>query len=168
MTGAGVHAHLETPVGRLLLVGDGDHLCAVRFPGGRHHGDVPPEGSRPDAHALGEPLRQLTAYFAGELREFELPLRAAGTAFQQRVWGLLREIPFGRTTHYGALAEALGEPGAARAVGAANGRNPIPVIVPCHRVIGADGSLTGFAGGLQRKQWLLAHEGLGGGQATLF
>ncbi len=104
--------------------------------------------------------RQLSEYFAGSRRTFELPLRLQGTAFQQTVWRRLTEIPYGDTWSYGQLAARIGKPGASRAVGLANGRNPIAILVPCHRVIGADGSLTGYGGGLERKQWLLAHEGL--------
>jgi methylated-DNA-[protein]-cysteine S-methyltransferase len=104
--------------------------------------------------------RQLKEYFAGTRRKFDLRLRMQGTDFQQRVWRTLTEIPYGETWSYGQLAKHIGSPNASRAVGLANGRNPIAVIVPCHRVIGADGSLTGFGGGLPRKRWLLTHEGL--------
>jgi methylated-DNA-[protein]-cysteine S-methyltransferase len=165
---SGVHAWLDSPLGRLLLLGEDGVLTGVRFPGGRHRDAVPPPDSREAPAALAEAREQLAAWFAGDRRDFDLPLRLDGTAFQRRVWAQLRTIPFGATTHYGAIAEALGEPGAARAVGAANGRNPIPVIVPCHRVIGADGALTGFGGGLERKRWLLAHEGAPGAQGELF
>jgi len=103
--------------------------------------------------------RQLDEYFARTRTSFDLPLDAEGTAFERRVWDLLRAIPYGTTTSYGELARRLGEPKDARAVGAANGKNPIPIIVPCHRVIGANGDLTGFGGGLERKRWLLEHEG---------
>jgi methylated-DNA-[protein]-cysteine S-methyltransferase len=108
---------------------------------------------------IGEARRQLDAYFARRLEIFDLPLAPNGTGFQRQVWSALVKIPFGTTTTYGALARQLGNAAAMRAVGAANGRNPIPIIVPCHRVIGSDGSLTGFGGGLERKQWLLRHEG---------
>ena len=108
---------------------------------------------------LDEARRQLTAYFAGRLRAFDLPLAPNGTDFQRRVWVELTKIPFGTTVSYGELARRLSNAAAVRAVGAANGRNPIPIIVPCHRVIGSNGSLTGFGGGLPRKQWLLRHEG---------
>ncbi len=111
-----------------------------------------------DAPPLGEARRQLEAYFAGELHEFDLPLAPSGTGFQLRVWEELRAIPYGETISYGELARRMGDPGLARAVGLANGRNPLPVIVPCHRVIGADGSLTGFGGGLDRKRKLLELE----------
>ena len=107
---------------------------------------------------LASAAEQLAAYFAGELRVFDLPLGAEGTGFQRLVWRALDTIPFGETRTYGAIAHAIGRPSASRAVGAANGRNPISIIVPCHRVIGASGELTGYAGGVEMKQWLLAHE----------
>jgi methylated-DNA-[protein]-cysteine S-methyltransferase len=109
---------------------------------------------------LSAAVRQLTEYFAGTRREFDLPLRLQGTTFQTRVWRELSEIPYGQTWSYGQLAHRIEKPSASRAVGLANGRNPISILVPCHRVIGADGSLTGYGGGLERKRWLLAHEGL--------
>lgn len=151
---------MPSPVGELLLVGDGAALAGVSFASnkrGRPRGAVPASWTRDD-EALSEARRQLDEYFAGERIDFDLALRPEGSAFQQRVWSLLREIPFGETTSYGQIARRAGQPNAARAVGLANGSNPIPVIVPCHRVIGADGSLTGFGGGLDRKRWLLAHE----------
>jgi methylated-DNA-[protein]-cysteine S-methyltransferase len=123
------------------------------------------EGWNPPAGALHKSdtvltatARQLAAYFAGRLRRFDLPLAPAGTPFQQRVWSALSGIPFGETRSYGQLAEAIGKASAMRAVGAANGRNPISIVVPCHRVIGADGSLTGFGGGIERKRFLLSLE----------
>jgi methylated-DNA-[protein]-cysteine S-methyltransferase len=109
---------------------------------------------------LPEAIRQLGEYFTGQRRKFDLPLRLHGTEFQQRVWNVLREIPYGVTWSYGELARRIDNPNASRAVGLANGRNPISILVPCHRVIGADGSLTGYGGGLERKRWLLAHERL--------
>jgi methylated-DNA-[protein]-cysteine S-methyltransferase len=112
-----------------------------------------------DARAFREAAKQLRAYFAGELTQFELNLRPHGTPFQARVWSALQQIPYGQTTTYGQLATKLGDPRAVRAVGLANARNPIAIVIPCHRVIGADGGLTGYGGGLERKQWLLAHEG---------
>ncbi len=111
-----------------------------------------------DHDALAGVSGQLRQYFAGRRRSFDLPLAPAGTAFQQRVWMALREIPLGTTTTYGHIASMVGRPAAARAVGAANGRNPISIVVPCHRVVGADGSLTGYASGVARKRWLLDHE----------
>lgn len=152
------HSHLETPVGPLGLVGDGEYLLRVLFPDAGRAVMIADCGRRDDG-ALATARTQLAQWFAGERRAFDLPLRLDGTPFQRRVWAALREIPFGRTESYGALARRIGHPTSSRAVGAANGSNPVPVIVPCHRVIGADGSLTGFGGGLPCKRWLLAHEG---------
>lgn len=149
-------AALSTPIGELLLVSDGDALVALRFDDERRG---PPTAGGERDPVLRSASAQLRAYFAGERTAFDLPLRPGGTPFERRVWGALREIPYGETTSYGAIADRLGEPGAARAVGRANARNPIPVIVPCHRVIGADGSLTGFGGGLACKRALLDLEG---------
>lgn len=124
----------------------------------RRHAAALPGDVRRDDGPFRAAREQLEAYFAGELEEFTLELAPAGTPFQQRVWRALLEIPFGTTESYGALARRIGLPQAARAVGLANGRNPISIVIPCHRVIGADGSLTGYGGGLERKRWLLAHE----------
>jgi methylated-DNA-[protein]-cysteine S-methyltransferase len=146
---SGVHS-VDTPIGPLLLSGEGGHLTSARF-----DADAEARSTEPlflDAEA------QLHAYFAGELERFELPLAPRGTAFQRSVWDALLEIPYGGTTTYSELARTLGRPSACRAVGAANGRNPLPVIVPCHRVIGAAGALTGYGGGLDRKRRLLALE----------
>ena len=145
-------ATLSTPIGELLLVSDGAALVALRFDDARR-GEPTPGGA--EAPLIGRASGQLREYFAGERSSFDLPLRPAGTPFEQRVWDELRRIPYGETTSYGEIAARIGEPAAARAVGRANGRNPIPVIVPCHRVIGADGSLTGFGGGLACKRALL-------------
>lgn len=145
-------ATLPTPIGELLLVSDGDALVALRFDDERR--GAPTAGAERDP-VIRSASAQLRAYFGGERTTFDLPLRPGGTPFERRVWDALREIPYGETTSYGALAARIGEPGAARAVGRANGRNPIPVIVPCHRVIGADGSLTGFGGGIACKRALL-------------
>jgi len=139
---------LKTSIGELMIVGDADGLRAIHF-----HGGVP-EASWTEG-GLDDAVAQLTAYFAGDLRDFDLELSPAGTDFQQAVWGALREIPYGETTTYGAIAADLGKPKASRAVGLANGRNPLPIVVPCHRVIGKNGSLTGFAGGLDIKRRLL-------------
>ena len=147
----------DSPVGPLLVAGDADGLRRIIFPC-EHQGKDPPATWRRDESLFGDVFRQLRAYFAGELTRFDLPLRFAGTAFQTRVWTALRAIPFGETTSYGALAARIGRPTAYRAVGAANGANPLPIVVPCHRVIGADKSLTGFGGGLDTKRFLLAHE----------
>jgi methylated-DNA-[protein]-cysteine S-methyltransferase len=148
---------LASPVDDLLATSDGDSLTGLWFaPHDRLLTRLAPD-ARDDGLALFARVReQLDAYFARDLREFDLPLAPSGSAFQQRVWTALREIPFGQTRTYGEVAARLGlGPEASRAVGTANGANPIPVVVPCHRVIGADGSLTGFAGGLARKRFLL-------------
>jgi methylated-DNA-[protein]-cysteine S-methyltransferase len=140
---------IDSPLGDLLLAGDGRALTALHMDG------VPGTGWRRDPRPFRAAAEQLRAYFAGELREFDLPLAPHGSAFQRRVWSALREIPYGRTATYAELAAAVGRPGAARAVGAANGRNPIAVVIPCHRVIGSGGALTGYGGGLARKRLLL-------------
>lgn len=151
--------HFESPIGRLLLTTDGMALTGLYMEPSRKAQAT--EGWLNDPTGpLAEAVRQLSEYFAGKRREFDLPLRLQGTAFQQRVWRELTEIPYGETWSYGQLAKRIDKPSASRAVGLANGRNPISILVPCHRVIGADGSLTGYGGGLERKQWLLAHEGL--------
>jgi methylated-DNA-[protein]-cysteine S-methyltransferase len=156
---------VDSPIGRLLLRTDGDSLTGLYMdvPGRPFPGMTDVEEDA-NAGPLPEAVRQLEEYFAGNRRDFDLPLCLNGTEFQQRVWRALTEIPFGDTWSYGELAKWIGNPSASRAVGLANGRNPISILVPCHRVIGADGSLTGYGGGLQRKQWLLAHEGLQGGR----
>jgi methylated-DNA-[protein]-cysteine S-methyltransferase len=123
----------------------------------RHRPDLP-AGSERNDNAFKHAREQLKAYFAGKLREFELKLRGEGSAFQRSVWKALCNIPFGETESYGGLAKRIGNANASRAVGLANGKNPIGIIVPCHRVVGANGSLTGYGGGLERKQWLLEHE----------
>ena len=154
----------ESPVGPLTLVSDGRGIAALVFEQHSKPIRVLAE-ARPGSDAiLDEARRQLDEYFAGRRRVFELPLNPQGTDFQQRVWQALRGIAFGMTKSYGHLAQELGSPRAVRAVGGANGRNPISIIIPCHRVIGADGELTGFGGGLQRKRFLLALES---GQSTL-
>jgi methylated-DNA-[protein]-cysteine S-methyltransferase len=140
---------MDSPLGELLLATDGHALTAV------HMGGIPYPGWKRDRGALREPAEQLEAYFAGELRDFDLPLAPQGTPFQREVWSALRGIPYGSTISYGELAASVGRPHAARAVGAANGRNPIAVVIPCHRVIGASGALTGYGGGLGRKRLLL-------------
>ncbi|PZS20405.1 MAG: cysteine methyltransferase [Pseudonocardiales bacterium] len=158
------YAHLDSPLGALLVLRDNVGLTGLYLPTGRHPVTVAPGWLRDDA-AFDDVRTQLAEYFAGRRRAFDLALHPSGTAFQQRVWAALLDIPYGETTSYGKTAAAIGVPSAARAVGLANGRNPIPVIVPCHRVIGANGSLTGYGGGLDAKRWLLAHES---GQPGLF
>lgn len=146
-----------TPIGDVVICGDADGVSAVGFADSPKPARVDPSWERHDA-AFREVAEQLLAYFAGDLREFTVKLSPNGTSFQSRVWTALMKIPYGQTTTYGTLAVELGDPRAVRAVGLANGRNPIAIIIPCHRVIGADGGLTGYGGGLHRKQWLLAHE----------
>jgi methylated-DNA-[protein]-cysteine S-methyltransferase len=150
---------LDTPLGPMTLAATPRGLAGAWFDGQAHHPGPLAAPVDPAQHWLQEAARQLTAYFSGSLRHFNLPLDAAGTAWQQAVWHELLAIAPGRTSGYGAIAQALGKPQAARAVGAAVGRNPVSVIVPCHRVLGRDGSLTGYAGGLERKRALLALEG---------
>ena len=149
---------VQTPIDRLVVASDRSAIVGVWM------ANAEPDDARwadrcaSDA-LLEEARRQLLAYFDGQLKVFDLPLAPNGTEFQRRVWSELTKIPFGATISYAQLARRVSNEAAVRAVGAANGRNPIPIIVPCHRVIGSDGSLTGFGGGLQRKQWLLRHEG---------
>lgn len=147
------YMHLDSPVGPLTIVSGSHGLESLQF--GHHR----PDGGVEDARANAEAITQLQEYFSGVRQDFDLPLSPEGTAFQQSVWDQLRKIPFGETLSYGALARNLGMPGGARAVGMANNRNPIPIIIPCHRVIGANGALTGYAGGLDVKARLLALEG---------
>lgn len=153
--------HVDSPIGRLLLSSDGAALTGVHMEPSRKAQST--EGWVEDVSVppLAAAARQLREYFAGTRRAFDLPLRLQGTPFQQRVWRELCEIPYGETWSYAELARRIDKPSASRAVGLANGRNPVAILVPCHRVIGADGSLTGYGGGLERKRWLLAHEGQG-------
>jgi methylated-DNA-[protein]-cysteine S-methyltransferase len=154
-----IHARIASPLGQLLVASDGDALTSVRFAQHRNLAPLPSDSRRDDeAAVLVEATRQLAAYFAGELRTFALPLAPQGSDSQRKVWAALGEIPYGATSSYGALARRLGMPKHARAVGHANGRNPLSIVVPCHRVVGASGALTGYAGGVERKRWLLAHE----------
>ncbi|MEJ2121019.1 MAG: methylated-DNA--[protein]-cysteine S-methyltransferase [Alphaproteobacteria bacterium] len=151
------YTHVGSPIGRLLIAGDGERLHLISFPtGSRAH--MPKSDWRRDDGLFTAAVDQLRAYFAGALTRFDLPLRLAGTPFQNAVWSALRDIPYGETISYQTLATRIGRPTACRAVGAANGANPLPIVVPCHRVIGADGSLTGFGGGIETKRALLDHE----------
>jgi methylated-DNA-[protein]-cysteine S-methyltransferase len=158
---------LPTPVGELLLTASDTALTGVYFPTSRrgppptHRADwMEDNGQGPAGELLARARQQLTEYFERTRTTFDLPLEALGSAFEHRVWNALRTIPYGVTTSYSELARRLGDVKATRAVGAANGKNPIPIIVPCHRVVGAQGELTGFGGGLDRKRWLLEHEGV--------
>lgn len=146
-------------LGEILLTGNGRSLTGLYLKGQKHFPTQTGEWQESvDAEPFIQVKQQLSEYFLKQRRSFELPLFAKGTAFQQTVWQRLIHIPYGATISYGSLAKKLGKPSASRAVGAANGRNPISIIVPCHRVIAASGKLTGYAGGIDRKQWLLAHE----------
>lgn len=153
------YTHIASPIGDLLVAGTDEALHFLSFPTGHKAFGPAPDWRRGDA-PFRDVRRQLNAYFAGELRRFDLPLHLSGTAFQNSVWQYLSSIPFGETQTYGQIAAQLDRPTASRAVGAANGNNPLPIILPCHRVIGANGSLTGFGGGLPTKEFLLRHEGV--------
>lgn len=148
---------MDSPIGQLMLVGQGRRLSGLYMESYKSAWARAGEMKRNDA-VLKPAREQLQAYFSGGLKDFSLDLQGEGTDFQRTVWSALCEIPYGETISYGELARRIGQPTAARAVGLANGQNPIAVIVPCHRVIGANGSLTGYGGGLPRKKWLLSHE----------
>ena len=150
------HCVVESPIGRLLLAGEGGTLSLLHMQDGprARRRAIPAAWTQNDA-AFANARRQLGEYFAGARRRFDLPLEPAGTEFELTVWAALQEVPYGETVSYGELAARIGHADAARAVGVANARNPIAVIIPCHRVIGADGSLTGYGGGLERKRLLL-------------
>ena len=151
------YSQIESPVGPLLLVADEAGLRQILFVNGQHQ--ARPDASwKEDAGPLKETVGQLRSYFAGEREDFDLPLAPEGTSFQQDVWRRLCEIPYGETISYGELARRIGNPQASRAVGLANGSNPIPIVIPCHRVIGSNGKLTGYGGGLPIKEKLLALE----------
>jgi methylated-DNA-[protein]-cysteine S-methyltransferase len=151
------HRTMASPIGTLTLAGHGDTVTHLRMDDQSH----PPAGREAwtrDQQAFGAVVEQLEAYFAGDLVEFDVVVELEGTEFQRRVWSALLEIPYGETWSYGELAAHIGQPTASRAVGLANGRNRVAIIVPCHRVIGANGSMTGYGGGLDRKRWLLGLE----------
>jgi methylated-DNA-[protein]-cysteine S-methyltransferase len=151
----------ESPIQTLRLVSDGRSLIGLYMMSEKHL--LRPRSDRIEDESVApfpETKHQLTDYFAGTLTEFDLPLQMQGTMFQQRVWAALETIPYGIAISYGELAQQIGQPNASRAVGLANGQNPLSIIVPCHRVIGASGKLTGYGGGIERKQWLLNHERL--------
>jgi methylated-DNA-[protein]-cysteine S-methyltransferase len=153
------YSNYLSPVGELLLTASGGMLTGLNMAlqGGKPAPSPKPEWRRDDS-ALRFAREQLDAYFEGELETFDVPLSMAGTPFQKQVWQGLREIPYGTTISYAELARRVGRAGASRAVGSANGRNPIGIVVPCHRVIAADGTLGGYGGGLDRKEWLISHE----------
>jgi methylated-DNA-[protein]-cysteine S-methyltransferase len=146
------YAYYDSPIGLIEVGATDESVTSLFFVNERREGATSNVVS-------AEAIRQLDEYFAGKREEFELPLKLTGTEFQRQVWTELTSIPFGQTVSYGDLARAIGKPTAVRAVGAANGDNPISIIVPCHRVVGSDGGLTGYGGGLERKEWLLKHEG---------
>ncbi len=152
-----LYTTVDSPIGELLLAGDGDRLHRLDIRGGRRPVAIDPRWERHD-EAFHSARTQLEEYFAGARRRFAVPLSLHGNEFESRVWQSLCTIDYGETVSYGEVARRIGEPTAARAVGLANGRNPIALIVPCHRVIGADGSLTGYGGGLERKRFLLELE----------
>ncbi|AOS63574.1 methylated-DNA--[protein]-cysteine S-methyltransferase [Actinoalloteichus hymeniacidonis] len=152
-----VHTVMESPLGPMTLVAAGGALCGVYMAEHRHRPAWETFGAE-NAEVFTNCIAQLTEYFEGRRTEFDLPTAPQGTPFQHEVWSVLREIPYGETVSYGWVAEQLGRPTASRAVGAANGRNPISIIVPCHRVVGANGSLTGYGGGMKRKESLLELE----------
>ncbi|GAA1596634.1 methylated-DNA--[protein]-cysteine S-methyltransferase [Streptomyces globosus] len=160
MTPIKQHTVVDSPYGPLTLVASDGVLCGLYMVGQRHRPAEEAFGARvcAEEEPFPEVVRQLAAYFAGDLTRFDLPLRMEGTPFQRSVWDQLVQIPYGQTWSYGELAARLGKPNASRAVGLANGKNPIGIIVPCHRVIGASGGMTGYGGGLDRKVRLLRHE----------
>jgi methylated-DNA-[protein]-cysteine S-methyltransferase len=160
VAGSREHVVVDSPVGPLTLVAAGGVLMGLYMTEQRHlpAGEAFGEPADPDEVPFAGAARQLREYFTGARTAFDLELALDGTAFQRRVWTALQDIPYGRTVSYGQLADRLGQPTASRAVGLANGKNPISIIVPCHRVVGADGGLTGYGGGIERKRFLLAHE----------
>lgn len=153
-------SHMKSPIGRLSIFADAHGVVEIRFPNHVGQSRPLPEHIQQSNGVVERAIDQLHAYFDGRLKAFDLPLSLHGTDFQKGVWQQLRKINFGDTASYGEIAIKIGNPRAARAVGMANNKNRIPIVIPCHRIIGSNGSLTGFAGGLDTKRWLLAHEGL--------
>ena len=147
---------VESPIGQLRVTANEQAITHIEFP--QRWSDALFTGPYEQTPLLMAAAKQLAAYFAGEIDRFELPLAPKGTEFQRRCWAQLQGLPFGKVSSYGEIAKAIGQEKAVRAVGAANGRNPIPIVIPCHRVIGSNGSLTGFGGGIETKRWLLEHE----------
>jgi len=161
------YARFKTPLGTVLAIAAGGVLTGLHFEGGKHAPAVAPEWREdPYASPLQECAQQLADYFAGKRQCFDLPVASQGTPFQQRVWREIAQVPYGATISYAELAARAGAPGSARAAGAATGRNPLAIVVPCHRIVAANGALTGYAGGLTRKHFLLAHEGTGIGDGS--
>lgn len=171
-TAAGLRSHavIDSPIGPLTLITQDGRLAGVHMEVTRYEPDAGALGAAVTSESdpvLAAAAGQLDAYFRGELTSFDLPLALAGTQFQRSVWAALQSIPYGETISYGELARRIGQPSASRAVGLANGRNPVAIVVPCHRVIGADGSLTGYGGGMDRKRFLLALEQRASGQTLI-
>ena len=161
------YARFKTPLGTVLAIAAGGVITGLHFEGAKHAPAVAPEWREdPYASPLQECAQQLSDYFAGKRQCFDLPVAPQGTPFQQRVWREIAQVPFGATITYAELASRAGSPGSARAAGAATGRNPLAIVVPCHRIVGTGGALTGYAGGLERKRSLLAHEGTGIGDGS--
>ena len=157
----------DSPHGRMLLVASSEGMTGVYFEGQKYHPRIEPEWHHAPGHLpLRQAKRELAEYFAGDRKRFETPLAPEGTPFQRAIWNAISTVAFGTTIVYGELARRAGFPGSARAAGAATGRNPLTIIVPCHRIVGSDGSLTGYAGGLDRKRALLMHEGAAAECAT--
>jgi methylated-DNA-[protein]-cysteine S-methyltransferase len=152
------YTYLETPVGTLLIAGDDESVRRIDFPKDGKARTPQPDWTESQKGPVGKAVKQLREYFAGKRADFDLPLAPDGTEFQRTVWRNLQDIPYGETISYGELAKRVGNPKASRAVGAANGQNPIPIVIPCHRVIGSTGKLTGFGGGLPTKEALLTLE----------
>jgi methylated-DNA-[protein]-cysteine S-methyltransferase len=164
------HSVIDSPIGPLTLIAENGRLAGVHMEITRYEPDAAALGAEVDCDdepVLAAAARQLDAYFDGELTDFDLPLSLDGSLFQRTVWAALQDIPYGETISYGELARRIGQPSASRAVGLANGRNPVSIVVPCHRVIGADGSLTGYGGGMDRKRFLLALEQRVSGQTLI-
>ncbi len=152
------YCYLDTPIGPLLIAGDRDAVRRIEFPENGRPARPEPDWTESALGPIGEAVRQLREYFSGQRTTFHLPLAPEGTEFQRNVWRRLQDIPYGKTISYGELAKRVGNPKASRAVGAANGVNPLPIVIPCHRVIGSNGKLTGFGGGLPTKEALLSLE----------
>ncbi len=164
------HTAIDSPIGPLTLIAEDGRLAGVHMEITRYEpaaGELGQAVTGDSEPVLAAAARQLDAYFDGELTDFDLPLSLAGSRFQRSVWAALRDIPYGETISYGGLARRIGQPSASRAVGLANGRNPVSIVIPCHRVIGADGSLTGYGGGMDRKRFLLALEQRVSGQTLI-
>lgn len=158
------YSHFDSPVGQLLLVGDGENIHRIDFP--TTYRPVVAETSwKSDSAVFTALIDELKAYFNGDLQNFSVTLAPKGTEFQRKVWDALQQIEYGQTCTYADIAKSIGKPTASRAVGSANGRNPVSIVIPCHRVIGTNGTLTGYAGGVTTKQWLLSHEA---GEQPLF